>query len=239
MSDADDLEIKKRARRRLVGAAALALLAAVVLPVMMDQEPRPAVQDIQITIPDRDTAPALSRPMAAADEAPSPPPPMPVEEEPRPAATGAAPAEAAKPAAALEQAEVRKAESAPAPKAEAKPDPKAESKPEAMAAAKPAPADARAAAAEDAEAARVRAILGGKDVPARSEAFVLQVGAYSDAAKAAQIAAELKKLGFTAYTEKAGSVTRVRVGPIAGRDAGEKLAARLQAAGHNAVLTPR
>ncbi|WP_341648746.1 hypothetical protein [Thauera humireducens] len=51
MSDAENLEIKKRARRRLVGAVALALLAAVVLPMMMDQEPRPASGDIQITIP--------------------------------------------------------------------------------------------------------------------------------------------------------------------------------------------
>ncbi|HHW63868.1 MAG TPA: SPOR domain-containing protein, partial [Rhodocyclaceae bacterium] len=34
MSDAENLEIKKRARRRLVGAVALALLAAVVLPMV-------------------------------------------------------------------------------------------------------------------------------------------------------------------------------------------------------------
>jgi DedD protein len=46
VSEADNLDIKKRARRRLVGAAALALLAAIVLPMMMDQEPRSASQDI-------------------------------------------------------------------------------------------------------------------------------------------------------------------------------------------------
>ena len=56
MSDAENLDIKKRARRRLVGAVALALLAAVVLPMIMEQEPHPAVQDIQITIPERDGA---------------------------------------------------------------------------------------------------------------------------------------------------------------------------------------
>lgn len=69
MSDADNLEIKKRARRRLVGAAALALLAAVVLPMMMDQEPRPVSQDIQVSIPDREADSALSRPIANADQA--------------------------------------------------------------------------------------------------------------------------------------------------------------------------
>ena len=40
------LELKKRARRRLVGAAALALLAAVVLPMVMDHEPRQPAQDV-------------------------------------------------------------------------------------------------------------------------------------------------------------------------------------------------
>ncbi len=47
------LELKKRARRRLVGAAALALLAAVILPMVMDHEPRQPAQDVQITIPRR------------------------------------------------------------------------------------------------------------------------------------------------------------------------------------------
>ena len=48
MSDAENLDIKKRARRRLVGAVALALLAAVVLPMIREQEPHPAVQDIHL-----------------------------------------------------------------------------------------------------------------------------------------------------------------------------------------------
>lgn len=61
MSDAENLDIKKRARRRLVGAVALALLAAVVLPMIMEQEPHPAVQDIQITIPEREGADGLRR----------------------------------------------------------------------------------------------------------------------------------------------------------------------------------
>ena len=50
----DSLELKKRARRRLVGAIALALLAIVVLPMVMDSEPRPASQDVQIRIPSQD-----------------------------------------------------------------------------------------------------------------------------------------------------------------------------------------
>lgn len=48
------LELKKRARRRLVGAVALALLAVIVLPMVMDQEPKPLTQDIQIRIPSQE-----------------------------------------------------------------------------------------------------------------------------------------------------------------------------------------
>ena len=53
MSDSPDaqLQLKKRARRRLVGAVAFAGLAAVILPMVMDEEPKQQVQDIQIRIP--------------------------------------------------------------------------------------------------------------------------------------------------------------------------------------------
>ncbi|MDN4058952.1 SPOR domain-containing protein [Massilia sp. YIM B02769] len=61
---------KKRARRRLVGAIALALAAAVGLPMLLDSEPRPLVGDIAIDIPSKDKAAALpvpSNPVPAAD----------------------------------------------------------------------------------------------------------------------------------------------------------------------------
>ena len=48
------LHLKKKARRRLVGAVAIAGLAAVVLPMVMDEEPKQVVQDIQIRIPGQD-----------------------------------------------------------------------------------------------------------------------------------------------------------------------------------------
>lgn len=56
------LQLKKRARRRLVGAAALALLAIIVLPVVMDHEPRPPLQDIQVRIPNQDSEGLASLP---------------------------------------------------------------------------------------------------------------------------------------------------------------------------------
>ena len=220
MSDAENLEIKKRARRRLVGAIALALLAAVVLPVMMDQEPHPSMQDIQITIPDRDKVAALPSP------APQPAPGndggvatvVPVPEDDGVATAESAPPPVAAPAPAKPPA------AGPTP-------PKAVVVPEAPRLAAP----ARSAEEE----ARVRAILAGEPVPPRSESFVVQVGAFSDAAKAAKLVDELKAKGFSAYTEPAGQVTRVRVGPVAGREAADKVVGRLKAAGHQAVLQAR
>lgn len=61
----DGLDLKKRARRRLVGAVALALLAVIVLPIVMDEEPRPLGQDIQIRIPSQDSAAPAAHPPAA------------------------------------------------------------------------------------------------------------------------------------------------------------------------------
>jgi DedD protein len=45
---------KKRARRRLVGAVALALAVAVGLPMLLDSEPKPIAGDIAIQIPSKD-----------------------------------------------------------------------------------------------------------------------------------------------------------------------------------------
>lgn len=61
---------KKRARRRLVGAIALALAAAVGLPMLLDSEPRPLAGDIAIQIPSKEKAPPLpmpASPVPAAD----------------------------------------------------------------------------------------------------------------------------------------------------------------------------
>ncbi len=67
------LELKKRARRRLVGAVALALLAVIVLPMVMDQEPKPLNQDIQIRIPSQEAGgPPLSAVAAPQPVAPKP-----------------------------------------------------------------------------------------------------------------------------------------------------------------------
>ncbi len=222
MSDADNLDIKKRARRRLVGAVALALLAAVVLPMVMDQEPYPASQDIQITIPDRDAAGGVSP--AAGPQPPAAAVPDPEDEEMAAGDRTAVPATVEAPAPQVVEAPAGRVPVAPQPA------------PREPLRAEP---EARSGVSSAEEEARVRAILSGQAVPPRGESFVIQVGAFSDAAKATRLAEDLKAKGYPAYTERAGNVTRVRVGPVAGRGAADAAAARLKAAGHQAVLHPR
>jgi DedD protein len=92
--------LKKRARRRLIGAVALALLAAIVLPMVMDHQPAPPLKDIQVRIPSPDEG-------ATQKVAP-----------------------AAKPIARTDIKPIAKPEPKPEPKSEAKPEPKPEVKPE-------------------------------------------------------------------------------------------------------------
>lgn len=76
-------QLKKRARRRLIGAAALALFAAIVLPMVMDTQPAPPLRDIQVRIPSPDegvtqnvatpSSPVVPKPApASSDESPRP-----------------------------------------------------------------------------------------------------------------------------------------------------------------------
>ena len=48
-------ELKRRARRRLVGAIVLALAAAVVLPMLLESDPKPFGDDVAIKIPPIDS----------------------------------------------------------------------------------------------------------------------------------------------------------------------------------------
>jgi DedD protein len=57
--------LKRRGRRRLVGAVALVLLAVIVLPMVLDQEPRPTVPPVSVRVPGEDeVAPFKPKPPA-------------------------------------------------------------------------------------------------------------------------------------------------------------------------------
>lgn len=50
----DEISLKRRARRRLIGAVALVIVIVVLLPMVLDSEPKLGGQDIELRIPDKD-----------------------------------------------------------------------------------------------------------------------------------------------------------------------------------------
>ena len=63
----EEIHLRKRARRRLVGAIALVLLAVVFLPMVLDSEPRQRPQEVNIQIP---SIPQASTPPAGQTATP-------------------------------------------------------------------------------------------------------------------------------------------------------------------------
>lgn len=215
MADDDNLELKKRARRRLVGAAALALLAVIVLPMVMDQEPRPLNQDVQIQIPRQEGDNFTAKPIDNRTESVPP-----VQSNPD---TPAEPESATVEASSSGQAPAARSA---APKAEpAKAPPKAE----------PAKSEPPKTPAPKDDGDRAEAILGGQV----KGGYVVQLGAYKDSANVASLRKRLNGEGFPIYTEVIADKTRVRVGPYPTREAAEKAANRLRTLGLNGVVTAR
>jgi DedD protein len=216
-----ELELKKRSRRRLVGAIALALLAIVVLPMVMDHEPRQSAQDIQVRIPSQDAGGFTSRILPAKPMATPLPPAEPESKaEAKPETKPEAKAEAKTP-------EAAKPETKPAAKP---PEPvKAPEKPVAKPAEPAKQPDKEAAKAEE---ARAKAALNGAAV---SDQWVVQLGAYKEAANVKQLTAKLKQMGLPSYTEHfdspQGARTRVRAGPFKTRDAADKARERIKTIG--------
>lgn len=222
---------KKRARRRLVGALVLGLAAAIVLPLVLDSEPRQTIPDVQVEIPPRDTPlpPKADEAAARGNEVAVVPPVEPVSPAPAPEKpAAAAPAEPPKAAAIAPTAP---AATAPKPVDEHKPAAKAV--PKAPEASKTAP---KAAAAPKAEA------------PATSPSataetrFVVQVGAFANAGSARAQADKARKAGVRVYTETVktaqGERTRVRVGPFSSREAADQARAKLKSIGLESSVVP-
>ena len=201
---------RTRALRRLIGAAVLVGVGIVGFPLLFETQPRPIAVDVPIVIPSRDNAPPLVLPPAKTPppmaQSPAPAPaPAPVVAEPAPVA---APASAAPVAAAPP----------PPPPPRPAPDNSEAQRAQALLEGKPVAA-APAAVASDAKAAR----------------FVVQAGAYTDAATLREARQKVEKLGLKTYTQvvetDSGARTRVRVGPFDTREEAEKAAARIKSSG--------
>jgi len=207
----EELQLKKRARRRLVGAVVLVTAVAVVLPMILDSEPKPTNQDINIHIPSPDAAELPGKPLPLK---PAARPPKAAENPETKAISKAEPEAVAKPA---EKTEVKAETKA---KAETKPKPITKPKPVKEAAPKPKP-----------PAAKPEAKAAPSAPPKSAETFAVQVIALSDADRAKTLQAKIAGSGMKAYTEvvqtAGGPVTRVRVGPYESRDAAERARRKL------------
>jgi len=246
---------KKRARRRLVGAIALALAAAVGLPMLLDSSPKPLAGDIAIQIPSKDKAAPLPVPSVPAASVPASE--GPASEAPASARSKAVAAEdsvdqgeevvQAPPAAKPEHKPEHKSEPKPEHRSEVKPEPKAEHKPEPKPEHKPEPKPEHKPEpkpehkdtkpehkpAKPHEDARAIAILEGKPAEkaeSGSPKVMLQVAAMSSQEKAAELQARLRGAGISSHTEKFGELIRVKVGPLS-KDEADRMRAKLRTLG--------
>lgn len=209
--------MRRRAKHRLIGASVLVLVGVVGFPLLFDTQPRPISVDIPIEIPDRNKVKPLPAP-APAPATPAVTPSQPITSAPPASVPAVAPS------------------TAPAANTAAKVEPppaKAEPKPEAkVATAKP---ESKPAPAPD-DGAKAQALLDGKPVattPVIAEGrFVVQVGAFSEAAKAREVRSKLEHAGMKTYTQvvdtRDGKRIRVRVGPFATKSDAEKAAERVK-----------
>ena len=239
----EELLLRKRARRRLVGAIVLVLAAIIVLPAIFD-EPRSGgeKQEIAINLPPgkitaMDPAPRedlLNRELPG-EEGASP-------ELPSKSKMGAQIVDEFT-GSSNEQKRI------PIPGIKPKIDRRlVAAAPEAKNTAAVKPAGAAHTAAAAPVAAPAAAVTPAPDTSAAAPAetarsFIVQLGAFSDPAKAKQQQANLLSNGFKAYTETLkvdqNEVTRVRIGPFMTRSAAETELKKLKKIGLDGVVAPK
>ena len=213
----DPATLRRRARRRLVGAVAIALTAVVVVPMLFDPDPKPLGSDVDIRIPAQETpfepTPATSSAAPAAEPEPEPEP-APQAGEP----TGVPIAGKATEAARTVPAEPTPT-SPPPPKATAPELPREAKKP----LTKPVQEVASSAQAKP-EAAFA------------SKGYYLQLGAFGSEANAKSLMQKVQEAGFKVSMTDSSGQYRVRVGPIPERDKAMDTLAKLRGKGFSPVM---
>ncbi len=246
-SEAQANELRSRARRRLIGALALVLVAVIVVPMLFDTSTTPEQDATPVVMPTIDPpvinegagalAQAGSDTLSGTIQQPDADHVASVDDGTSSTAATATPAPDGQVETAA--AEPPRAEAAPPPKP--KPEPKHESKPEPAPSPKPA---AKQPVERTDDGAVALAMLEGRTPPKKSAApaasgnFTLQIAAYSTDDDAKQRRDKLVASGVTnTYVERASSggktTYRLRVGPFPSREAAQAAQARLRALGYD------
>lgn len=216
------MTLRRRARRRLVGAIAIALAAVLLLPMLFDPEPRPLGPDVDIRIPApstpfEQTPAATQAPPEVADA--SEPPPLTAEPTlagPAPTAAASEPEATAAHAPRKPEAEANAERTAAkaAEKVAEKPREKAKDKVEV----KPAPPLPKPSGAF------------------ASQGFYLQLGAFTSESNARQLREKVEAAGFKVGLADSNGQYRVRVGPIPEKERALEMQAKLKAKGFTSVM---
>ena len=210
MPDTPDVNaLKRRSRRRLVGAIALVLLAVIVLPMAFDQDPRPSVPPVAVRIPsedDSDFTPKVTPRGEPAAKAPAPAESAAAKVVAPRVAENAAEKSMEQPAEKVAEKMMEKLPEQPAAKPEEKP----------------------ASPAAPGERKRAENALA-------NTSYVVTIGTYADEKNVRALIAKLKSEKIPAYAEPLetakGPRTRVRAGPFPSEEAAEKARNRMQRLG--------
>jgi len=198
----EELHLRKRARRRLVGAIVLVLLVVVLVPMFLEREPRPQKQDMDIRIP---PIPGPTRDRSTPDTAPTSPAAV-----TPPQSGSATSAELTSPPAST---------SAPAPTATEPP------------AAQPPPLEIKPAAPTKTPTAKPAAADPAKSTTGEGFVIQLGAYSNASNAKQLLKQLKASKFAAYSELVKTpkGAKTRVRVGPYPSVEAAEKARERLRA----------
>lgn len=213
-----DLLLRKRARRRLVGSVVLVIIAIIVLPMILERAPKQEGKEIEIIIPSENLLDESSAVVAKEETGLD---------------TG------------LNsisnniEVDVQGTKSNTSNEVKAEVEQIAEKKPDSLIKTVQKKKD------QSSKAARSERDSGkkrqGKSPVVTNEKFIVQLGAFSDSSKAKHQQRSLTSNGIKkAYTEtvknKNKEVTRVRIGPFSTREAAEKEQKKLRKFGLNGVV---
>ena len=254
MTDSDEVHLlRRRARRRLVGATAVVLFLVIVPPLFMDLEPRPVSSNLNVEIPSAQVtsgkiggASARGASPTSSEAATAPSASVTTKQDPESAnalasaavpgataATGvtavAGGANTGEPAGSdlnLPTA-AKQADATPAESKSNGVKP-ADAKPVAPRPAVPKAPDAKSSAGSSAEAKPV-------------EVYIVPLGTFSERENALNVQRRAEQLGIPAFNEPvvtaAGERVRVRAGPFATHEQAERAHTRLRDAGLDALST--